>query len=209
MNERVIAIGDIHGCSLALAALIEAIRPTLDDLVIPLGDYIDRGIDTRAVIDQLIALKDRCRLIPLLGNHEEMLLAARSDRWALEFWLACGGETTLASYGVDTRLKSIPKEHWKFLESCQRSFETETHVFIHAKEWFRMPADPESDRPLFPVFTGKKGIVGHIAQQSGEILEEGTITCIDTFCHGGGWLTALEVTSGQVWQADESGKLRR
>jgi predicted MPP superfamily phosphohydrolase len=77
---RTIAIGDIHGCAIALAKLIEIIAPQPDDTLVPLGDYVDRGIDSRGVIDQLLALADRCRLVPILGNHEEMLLGAREGR---------------------------------------------------------------------------------------------------------------------------------
>ena len=77
---RTIAIGDIHGCAIALAKLIEAVAPQPDDTVVPLGDYVDRGIDSRGVIDQLISLAGRCRVVPILGNHEEMLLGGQFDR---------------------------------------------------------------------------------------------------------------------------------
>jgi serine/threonine protein phosphatase 1 len=209
MPARTIAIGDVHGCSAALAALIEVIQPGAEDTVVALGDYIDRGIDSRGVIDLLIDLALPCRLVPLLGNHEEMLLAARSDQWSLEFWLACGGITTLDSYGDDGGLQVIPEEHWAFLHTCRKVHETDTHVFVHAKEGFRLPTDPDDGRPLLPLLSGKVGIVGHAAQKSGEILDEGSVICIDTYCHGGGWLTAREVHTGQVWQADEKGRLRR
>lgn len=72
-NGRVIAIGDIHGCSTALAALLEAVRPVEGDVVIPLGDVIDYRPDSRGVLEQLKALRDRTRLLLLTGNHEEML----------------------------------------------------------------------------------------------------------------------------------------
>ena len=68
MPSRTIAIGDIHGCSTALVALLELIAPQPDDTLITLGDYVDRGIDSKGVLDLLIALKDRCRLIPILGQ---------------------------------------------------------------------------------------------------------------------------------------------
>ena len=74
---RIIAIGDVHGCSAALAALVQAIAPTPLDTLVFLGDYIDRGPDSRGVLEQVIALAERCIVVPLLGNHEEMLLAAR------------------------------------------------------------------------------------------------------------------------------------
>ena len=207
-TNRLFAVGDIHGCSTALAALVEAIRPGPQDTLVFLGDYIDRGIDSKGVMDQVIALGRRCRLIPLRGNHEQMLLDARTDRWALEFWLACGGVTTLDSYGFGAGLDDIPSEHWRFLENCRQDYETETHVFTHMKANFRLPADPEDGRPLWPRVSGKVGIVGHVAQRGGDVLDEGFLVNIDTFCHGGGWLTALEVHTGEVWQADERGRLR-
>ena len=78
MTPRTIAIGDIHGCSAALDALIAAIRPRPDDVIVTLGDYIDRGPDSQGVLEPLIDLGRRCRLIPILGNHDQMLLDVRS-----------------------------------------------------------------------------------------------------------------------------------
>ncbi len=74
MASRIIAIGDIHGCSAALRSLTEIIAPQADDTLIPLGDCVDRGPDSCGVLEQLLILRDRCRLFPLLGNHEEMML---------------------------------------------------------------------------------------------------------------------------------------
>ena len=69
---RLIAIGDVHGCSTALAALIEAIGPRRDDTIVTLGDYIDWGPDSRGVLDLLIGLSDRCHLVPLrVGTVDE------------------------------------------------------------------------------------------------------------------------------------------
>jgi serine/threonine protein phosphatase 1 len=100
MAGRTVAIGDVHGCSVALAALLGALGPTANDTIVTLGDYIDCGPDSRGVLDQLLALGERCRLVPLLGNHEEMLLGALRDRSMLKNWLDCGGVETLASYGL-------------------------------------------------------------------------------------------------------------
>ncbi len=60
-----------------------------------------------------------------------------------------------------------------------------------------------------PHRSGKTVIVGHTAQKDGEILDLGHIKCIDTYCYGGGWLTALDVVTSEVWQASMSGELRR
>lgn len=81
---RIIAVGDIHGCSLALAALIQAIGSTPLDTLVFLGDYIDRGPDSRGVIEQIMALGKQCIVVPLMGNHEEMLLAALVDAALLQ-----------------------------------------------------------------------------------------------------------------------------
>ena len=85
-TTRTIAIGDIHGCSAALDALLDAIRPRPEDAIVTLGDYINRGPDSRGVLDRLIKLSNQCRLIPLLGNHEQMLFEARrrtATHWML------------------------------------------------------------------------------------------------------------------------------
>jgi serine/threonine protein phosphatase 1 len=60
-----------------------------------------------------------------------------------------------------------------------------------------------------PHESGKTVIVGHTSQKNGEILDLGHVKCIDTFCCGGGWLTALDVHTHEVWQADREGKMRR
>jgi serine/threonine protein phosphatase 1 len=97
---RTIAIGDIHGCAAALDALIEAVVPRPEDIVITLGDYVDREPNVPSVLDRLLALEKRCRLIPLLGNHEQMMLwICDGRRELLSDWRLAGGEVTLASYG--------------------------------------------------------------------------------------------------------------
>jgi len=100
IEHRVLAIGDIHGCSRALDALLRAVDPTKDDVIILLGDYIDRGSDSSGVIDQLIQLSTSHHLIPLRGNHEEMMMDARRGPELLQFWQRCGGNDALRSYGI-------------------------------------------------------------------------------------------------------------
>jgi serine/threonine protein phosphatase 1 len=89
---RLFAIGDIHGRSTALRALIEAIEPRPDDTLVILGDFIDCGPNSKDVVEHLIALSARCRLIPLLGNHEEMLLSALASGSEIKYWLNLGGQ---------------------------------------------------------------------------------------------------------------------
>src|SRR5262245_20585029 len=132
MPGRILAIGDVHGCSTALAALLKAIDLHPDDTIITLGDYVDRGLDSKGVLDQLIALADRCHLVPLLGNHDEMMLNARNGKDDFRFWMNCGGIVALHSYGPSGRLDLIPPAHFRFLERCVSYFETETHFVTHA-----------------------------------------------------------------------------
>lgn len=213
---RTIAIGDIHGCSAALRALLDAIQPQGHDTLVLLGDYIDRGPDSRGVLDQVLALEQQCRIVPLLGNHELMLLDAMENPRVIAPWLECGGDATLASYGG--RLRNVPDEHLAFIRRCQRYFETPNHFFVHANYQYDLPLDEQPDYLLFwehlmfllprPHDSGKRAIVGHTSQKGGEILDLGHVVCIDTFCHGGGWLTGLDIDSGRIWQTSQEGKLR-
>jgi len=218
MPHRTIAIGDIHGCSAALAALIDAIEPGPEDVLVTLGDYIDRGPDSRGVLERLIDLGRRCRLIPLLGNHDEMLLGLRTSRHPISWLVGMGGNATLDSYGPGRDLSFIPEEHFEFLERCPSYHETDTHIFLHANYDPDLPMD-EQPGPVLrweslrdsipgPHRSGKTVIAGHTSQKGGEILDLGHLKCIDTYCCGGGWLTALDVDNSQVWQANKDGKLR-
>lgn len=216
MPARTIAIGDIHGCSTALAALGQAIDPQRNDTIITLGDYVDRGIDSKGVLDQLIALADRCRLLPLLGNHDQMMLHARNGKDDFRFWLNCGGDSALDSYGSTSRLDLIPAAHFRFLERCISFFEIDTHFFVHANYKPDIPLDRQDDHTLrwlslrdfvpSPHCSGKVAVVGHTPQP--DVLDLGHLICIDTGCCNGGWLTALDVTSGVKWQVDERGRYR-
>jgi serine/threonine protein phosphatase 1 len=218
MSPRIIAIGDLHGCSTALRKLIEAIDPQPADTLVLLGDYIDRGPDSRGVIETLIGLKQRCRLITLMGNHEEMFIEAFRAPDDLQFWLQFGGEEMLDSYGRTRTLDLVPREHVLFLRRCRNYFETDTHIFVHACYTAERPLNETSEQILRwlpvthsippPHFSGKTVIVGHTPQESGRILDLGHVKCIDTGCCTGGWLTALDVTSGHTWQANQMGELR-
>ena len=132
MIGRTIAIGDIHGCSTAFAALVEALDPKPDDMIVTLGDYVDRGTDSKGVLDLLIELEGRCQLVPILGNHDEMMLHSRNSEADFRSWMDIGGSTALDSYGDTGSLDLIPASHFDFLKRCRNFFETETHFFVHA-----------------------------------------------------------------------------
>ena len=212
---RTIAIGDIHGCIHALDKLLELLAPSTDDTLVFLGDFVDQGRDSRDVLDRLITLAGECRLIPILGNHEEMLLEALHNENALKSWLNAGGFATLNSYVFGANIDVIPEDHLRFMRECRPYYETESHIFTHAGY---DPALAMNQQPEYalrwalleepypdPHVSGKKVVVGHTEQASGNPLDLGHMICIDTACWRYGWLTALDVDSGQLWQVSRWG----
>lgn len=217
MRSRIIAIGDIHGHSAALKSILDLASPRQEDTVVFLGDYIDRGPDSRGVIEQVIDLADHCQVVSLLGNHEEMFLDALADGRYLRTWLENGGEAALKSYGTDHDISKIPGGHIDFLSNLRRFYDTDSHFFIHANYAPNWPLEQHDSNtalwlPLVeipgPHYSGKIAVVGHTPQSNGEILDCGHLICIDTGCGFGGFLTALDVTDGQIWQVDEQGRAR-
>ncbi|MBV1929491.1 MAG: metallophosphoesterase, partial [Gammaproteobacteria bacterium] len=133
---RQFAIGDIHGEAKALKALISSLNLRKGDELIFLGDYVDRGADSKAVIDCLINLNDQYDCTFIAGNHEEWMIAALNGNKTVEpYWLKYGGDKTLASYGVlnvEELQEIFPQSHAKFLNNMVQAHETPTHVFVHA-----------------------------------------------------------------------------
>jgi serine/threonine protein phosphatase 1 len=218
MPPRTIAVGDVHGCSKALKALVDAIEPTPRDTIVMLGDYVNRGPDSHGVLDALADLRRRCRLVPILGNHDEGLLQSRA--WPPGKVPPKGSEPPPLPPGRNwgRELPKLSAANIAFLERCVSSHETESHIFVHASYDPALPMSRQPDyllrwqslRDAVPRahYSGRIVIAGHTSQKNGEILDLGHIVCIDTNCHGGGWLTALDVGSSKVWQADRGGKLR-
>ena len=217
---RTLAIGDIHGCSKAFDHVLRLARVRTSDTIITLGDYVDRGPDSKGVLDRLLWLQGQCRLIPLKGNHEIMMMESREDPVRNKDWLGHGGRHTLRSYapGRDNpNLQDVPPEHWHFIEHCLPWHETDEHIFVHANLSPEIPLPEQPPVVLFwefltpqpePHFSGKTMICGHTSQQSGRPLHLGHTICLDTYAYGGGFLSCLDVGSGTVWQASESGMKR-
>lgn len=214
---RTIAIGDIHGCLSSLVALVKHAGITDDDTIVTLGDYVDRGPDSRGVIDYLLRLGREQRVVSLLGNHELLMLGARESPQALDWWQqdVVGGAATLESYGLYD-LGGIPPHHWDFIENCLPYHETDSHFFVHANADPALPLDQQDERHLYwkrfgepaPHRSGKVMVCGHTSQSSGEPLDVGHAVCIDTRAYGGGWLTAYDPGSGRYWQTNEQGRRR-
>jgi serine/threonine protein phosphatase 1 len=214
--SRVIAIGDIHGCSKALSGILDRIAPTADDTIITLGDYIDRGPNARGVIDRLLQLRSECNLISLIGNHEIMCLVALDNPADMPSWLAAGGKATLLSYGGEAQY--IPETHRAFMAECVQYHETDTHLFVHANYLPELPLHAQPPAALFwehitrrmpaPHVSGKTVVVGHTPQHNGRVFDAGHLLAIDTYAFGEGLLTALEVHTGDMWQATKYGYVR-
>jgi serine/threonine protein phosphatase 1 len=216
---RTLAIGDIHGCHTSLVTLLKAARIRLEDRVVFLGDYIDRGPASKQVVDTLLGLREFCSPIFLRGNHEIMILQTRQGVTELNVWKEYGGWEALVSYGANERLdwaSAIPAAHWKFFEQTLDYFETETAILVHAC----LDRDLDlKDQPPFLLFwerfdvlqphkSGKRVICGHTAQDFGRINDAGFAICIDTGAATGGWLSCLDVDTKEFWQANENGEVR-
>lgn len=210
---RLIAIGDIHGHALALRGLLSIIEPSHADVIVTLGDYVNRGPDSRDVVECLIELQDRCTLIPILGNHDEMLLDARKDRYAYDRFVFSGGEETVQSYGSQ-RLNGIPDSHWEFLDSCHDYHVTDGFAFTHANFCSYTPIERQlssvlrwtgvDEMEICKHKSGRTAIVGHSAGD--QIRDFESCVCIDTGCGFGGVLTAYEPATKKHWQVTEAGE---
>lgn len=218
---RTLAIGDIHGFPVALETLLGTLDLSQNRLIF-LGDYIDRGPDTRQVIEKLIDLSSNPNHVFLRGNHDQWLLRADTEKYWFKSWLGegVGGKATLRSYGATTfflkaTLNIIPENHWEFLHGTRLFFETDEHIFVHASISWQPPEDNTPDELLWPEFdklnphpSGKRVICGHTSQHNGLPFDKGYAVCIDTFCSGTLWLSALDVDSNEVFQANEQGETR-
>ena len=170
-GQLLYAVGDIHGRLDLLEAILELIeadarasghveRRTL----VFLGDYVDRGPDSRGVVDRVIGgLPQGFDTHFLKGNHEAILLNFLDDAWSLDNWLLNGGEATMLSYGVDTkrlaRLRApseawrqafaaaLPEAHLRFFKSLKLSVSFGDYLFVHAgvKPGVPLAAQTEAD----------------------------------------------------------------
>ena len=134
-NGDLFAVGDIHGCYEQLVALMEKIPiDHTKDILVFLGDYIDRGNKSYEVVQYLTHLREQHdNIVFLKGNHEEMLekYLTGPDKHT---YIANGGRPTLESYMARTRPGSrpIPNTHMEFYNSLELYYETADYIFVHA-----------------------------------------------------------------------------
>lgn len=130
--RRLIAIGDIHGCARTLQALLEQLSHYRNKAYtfVFIGDYIDRGPDSRLVFDTLMELSEQEHCVFLRGNHEEMMLdALKGNRRRL--WLVNGGLQTMASFDVPDFYTQLPQRYHTFINSTRLYFDTPDFFFTH------------------------------------------------------------------------------
>lgn len=202
-----IAIGDIHGCRTALERLLDKLSPRPDDQLIFVGDYIDRGPDSKGVIDRLLTLREQHDCIFLRGNHEAMMLDYLSEgSWNL--WQMNGGVETLESYSAGADGK-IPDEHRQFLQETVVYHETEEFFFVHAGLKPNLSIAENKKHHGEDVFLWERShlqapnlawektvICGHTPQP--QPIDRPNLICIDTGCvfaprFGQGALTAVRL----------------
>ncbi|WP_291724958.1 metallophosphoesterase family protein [Magnetospirillum sp. 64-120] len=222
----VYAVGDVHGQVGQLRAMVAAIAARAQDdrargevpVAVFLGDYIDRGDDSRAVLDLLCDLpqaEPTVRWVFLAGNHEASVLGFLDDPQTHAPWLRFGGIETMASYGVppaaaetlrqsrDRLAQALPDRHLDFLRGLRHSYESGDYVFVHAGLRPGVPLAQQRAEDLLwirdeflgrPCWHGKCVVHGHTIEPEPAVLE--WRMGIDTGAYAGGALTCLALRSG-------------
>lgn len=207
-------IGDIHGCVKTMISLIEdKIQPTTDDRIYFVGDYIDRGPNSKGVIDYIMMMRlNGYRVTTLRGNHEDMMLGAYSDRSLIQGWFYNGGLSTLNSFGIQ-EVRAVQGQYLSFLDSLDYYVELDDFIIVHAGLNFNIPNPLEDKHAMMWIRNeaidiskvGNKRIIhGHTPVSVSKIKEElashnDTIDldsgCVYHGVEGLGNLCALELNS--------------
>jgi len=223
-NRRTYVIGDIHGRSDLLDQVVEEIKrdlersPVAEGLTVTLGDYVDRGPDSRGVLDRLARNPFPTRYIALKGNHEALFEAFLRDPTVASQWRRWGGLETLHSYGVPVAQvmvgkgfeeassalrQSVPQEHFRFLGSLRFSLSLGDYFLCHAGVRPGIPLEHQQPEDLLWIREeflnsrmsfGKVVVHGHTPTASPEVLP--TRINIDTGAFATGRLTCLVLEEG-------------
>ncbi|CAL2095181.1 metallophosphoesterase family protein [Tenacibaculum sp. 190524A02b] len=214
------AIGDIHGCYTALKTIFNQFIIQEKDTVVFLGDYIDRGPNSKEVIDWLIQNQNNYNFKFILGNHEIMMQTAKVSSERLSEWLYFGGSNTLSSYKIGNDVNwadKITSSHWNFIDNCLPYFELNNFIFVHAGLELKKSLSQQNKHHLFwkkferpeKYMEGKTVICGHTSRKNGQIANFGHTICIDTYAYGGKWLTCLNVETKDYIQTNNQGRVRK
>ena len=221
---RKIAISDDHGCRTSFEALLDQIAYSSTDHLYLLGDYIDRGPDSKGVLDFIMELEEQgYTLTCLRGNHEERMLNSRKDKTLRMAWLAWGGEHTMKSFGLpNEELEDIERPYWKFLQRLEWFHEMEEgYILVHGGLNFAETNPLEDRQSMIGLrnwyndikhswLQGRVVVHGHtpapkdqITQQLGQLKETPAIG-IDAGCSildrpGMGHLCAFDLTNQDLY----------
>jgi len=226
VGERVYAIGDVHGCATEISHLlnflVENEKLTQDDLVVFLGDYIDRGPDTRGVVDQLVKFQqDFPKTLFLKGNHEDMLMDFFGFGGHLgHAFLYNGGLETIQSYGISVfsppneMMRSLPEDHFKFFCGLQSIVVVGDYVLVHAGLNPYVALEEQSSEDIFwirepflesPHKLGKTVVFGHTPHK--EIFDHRPYKIgIDTGLVFGNKLTCVELNTHKLIEIKKGSK---
>lgn len=224
--RRIFAVGDIHGCAAEVAVLCDYLKDkealTEDDALLFIGDYVDRGPDSRAVIDLMLdCQREFPQVYFLRGNHEDMLL----DYLGLEgsmggSYLQNGGAETFKSYGIDPFispeeiLAQFPKQHLSFINNLDRMVIAGDRVYVHAGLDPLRDLGSQLNQDMFWIrdefilnihYFEKLVVFGHTAFKD-LFYQPPYKLGIDTALVYGNRLSCVELSSGQVYQVVKGGK---
>lgn len=207
--RKLFAVGDIHGCYDRLHRLLEKLPFDREqDLLVFLGDYINRGPQSREVVAHLCSLAENgTRIIPLMGNHEYLLMEYQkaADPSLVPMLRHLQVEETLKSYNLKDltglhRLAGMPPRHREFFSGLRPCFMTDTHIFVHAGLYPGIPVAQQDFQSLYEmrgVFLqsdhdfGRVVVFGHTPFTTPLVTR--TKIGIDTGAVYGNMLTALEL----------------
>lgn len=230
-DRRVYAIGDIHGRLDLLVELLDMIgrddwrrKQREDTSLVFLGDYVDRGPNSRQVIDFIIKLRDQWPNVTcLMGNHEQVFqMAINGDEQAVRFFIrdGVGGRETLASYGISKRAikemepgelwdlidKAVPQHHKEFLASLNSQAIIGDYAFVHAGIQPGVPLHEQEDTDLYWIrdaFLNFEEPHSHMIVHGHSIREEVEMRPnrigIDTGAYATGHLTAIGLEGTECW----------
>ena len=218
---RVYAIGDVHGRADLLQSLLTVIDVDLARsaprraIQVFLGDYVDRGPDSRGVLDLLIARSRTHETVCLKGNHEVFLLEVLKDPARLQEWRHYGGLLTLVSYGITPTMNptaeeqvelieelkhAIPPKHLAFVQQLPSSFTCGDFFFVHAGVKPGIPLERQRDEDMLWIrdeflaseeYFGKYVVHGHTPVSAPDI--RANRINIDTGAYATGNLTLLTI----------------
>ena len=211
MTQRVYAVGDIHGSLRQLHSLVTrcerdaAGRPMK---FVFIGDYIDRGPESRGVVEYVMNLQSRLatNAICLMGNHEALTLSAIENNGNANNWIPNGGDMTLRSYGASSA-RDIPADHIEWFRSLQPAFDDGQRLFVHAGIDPARPLDQQDEHDLLwirePFLSdqrdyGRLVVHGHTPTRTGMPDLRRNRLNIDTGAVFGGPLTAAVFVDDQT-----------